>query len=88
MRATKKSERNGSSNLDAHGGHLLGHVDQKGHISKEFYHRSATIMCVFSVFPSPSLAFHALMSTCPFLPPPAALIYTCARRRPSHTPGS
>lgn len=58
MRTTKKSERNGSSNHDAHEGHLLGRVDQKGHISKGFYHRSATILCVFSVSPSPSLAFH------------------------------
>ncbi len=80
----KKSESNGSSNYDAHHGHLLWCVDKKGHISKGFYHRSA-ILCVFSVSPSPDLSFRHLMSTSPFFP---ALIYMCARRRPSHTPGS
>ncbi len=85
MRATKKSERNGSSNHDAHHGHLLGRAIKKG----TFVKGSTTevpLSCCFVLSLSLSFSlFPSLMSTSPFLP---ALIYTCARRRPSHTPGS
>lgn len=73
MRAGIREE-NGSSKHDDHGDHgqfCRFWEIKTGHIGKELYFRSATIICVFLFF-----NVHKSLSS-----PPAAFIYTCARRR-------
>ncbi len=65
MRATKKSERNGSSNHDAHHGHLLGRAIKKGTFVKGSTTEVPLSCCLFSVSPFPSLSFHLY---CPIVP--------------------